>query len=174
MTGLSRGTVKLEPYDPAWPQEFAKEAERLKAGLGIAAERIQHVGSTSIPGMVAKPIIDIAILVDDLGVAEQWQKVLSELGYWYKGLQPDMPHRHFFAKGPEVARTVYLHVVDSSEYKRLVSFRDELIAHKKLASRYIALKQQLASTYAHSRVDYSAAKNDFIQKVLKDPRAIRQ
>ncbi len=164
--GLARGTVRLEPYDPAWYTMYASEAQLLRNTLDIPPEHIQHVGSTSIPGMVAKPIIDIAIRVDTLERAEQWEDTLASLGYWYKGLETHMPHRRFFAKGPESKRTVYLHIVDRKEFERLIKFRDFLRANPEAAAEYAELKQRLASDNANNRARYSQLKNDFIQSIL--------
>jgi len=165
--GLARGTVKLVPHDPLWQSHFEAEAKLLQQKLGISADRIQHVGSTAIPGILAKPIIDIAISVDSLKVADEWVKLLAELGYWNKGPQPDMPERRFFAKGPEEKRIVYLHVVTHEEYKRLLAFRDALRASPELANEYSDLKAKLAASLADDRARYTNRKNDFIQRVLQ-------
>jgi GrpB-like predicted nucleotidyltransferase (UPF0157 family) len=116
--------------------------------------------------MVAKPIIDIAIRVDSLDIAESWKAKLESIGYWYKGIQADMPDRRFFAKGPEDNRTVYLHLVNDKEFNRLIQFRDYLIKNKQAALEYAQLKQELAESNAHDRPNYSKLKNDFIQKVI--------
>jgi len=166
--GLARGIVKLVPYDPLWQSRFEAETKLLQQKLGIDTDRIQHVGSTAIPGILAKPIIDIAIPVESLATADEWAKPLADLGYWDKGPQPDIPQRRFFAKGPENKRTVYLHVVTNQEYRRLVAFRDALRANPKLAKEYSELKQSLATAHADNRAEYSSRKDDFIQRVLAD------
>lgn len=167
--GLARGTVRLARYDSSWPALFGAEAKALQASLGINGANIQHVGSTSIPGIVAKPIIDIAILADDLAVVEEWQALLENAGYWYKGPDPAMPDRKFFAKGPEERRTVYLHVVHEQEFKRLLKFRDALRGNESLAYEYSELKKKLAATHSNDRANYSKLKNDFIKDVLSRP-----
>jgi len=166
--GLARGTVKLAAYDALWPQQYNTEAMLIQEITGTPPDSIEHVGSTSIPGMVAKPIIDIAVLVDSLDRAEAWQSKLASIGYWYKGAQPDMPDRRFFAKGPETMRTVYLHLANKDEFERLVRFRDYLISNKSVAAEYAKLKQELAASNADNRASYSKLKNDFIQTVLKN------
>jgi GrpB-like predicted nucleotidyltransferase (UPF0157 family) len=165
--GLARGTVKLESHDPEWDKIYQKEETRLGDKLGSEAKDIQHVGSTAIPNLLAKPIIDIAILVDDLDIAEQWVKPLSELGYWYKGKQSDMPDRRFFAKGAESNRTVYLHVVNEAEFNRLIKFRNGLTNDPKLTKKYSELKQSLAKEHASNRELYTKAKAEFIEQVLE-------
>jgi GrpB-like predicted nucleotidyltransferase (UPF0157 family)/8-oxo-dGTP pyrophosphatase MutT (NUDIX family) len=164
--GLARGMVKLVPYNPIWKNLFKGEAKLLGNTLGIDLDTIQHVGSTSIPGILAKPIIDIAIPVDDLEIAEKWVKPLSEVGYWYKGKQTNMPDRRFFAKGPEDNRTIYLHIVNRNEYNRMIKFRDALIGDVALANEYSNLKKQLTESLSKNREKYTSSKNDFIQKIL--------
>lgn len=164
--GLARGKVKLVDYDPSWQTIFKDEARILSAALAVNEQKIEHVGSTAIPSIVAKPIVDIAILVDDLDVAEGWQVPLKKLGYWYKGKQADMPDRRFFVKGPESCRTVYLHLVNKQEFDKLVRFRDYLQHDKELANQYSELKLKLAATNSDNRINYSKLKNDFIQSVL--------
>ncbi len=164
--GLARGTVRLESYNLSWPKLYESEAERIREVIDIEPHDIQHIGSTSIPGMVAKPIIDIAILVDSLAKAEEWEDKLASIGYLYKGIQPDMPDRRFFARGPEDRRIVYLHLVNKDEFNRLIKFRDFLIKNKQVATEYAELKQRLATSNADNRRNYSKLKNDFIQGVL--------
>lgn len=158
--------MRLLPHNAVWSSLFATEAALLRQKLGIDAAQIQHVGSTAIPGIVAKPIIDIAICVDALVTADEWAELLAASGYWNKGKQPDMPNRRFFAKGPEEKRTVYLHVVLPKEYGRLIAFRDALRANAELANEYSELKQKLASEYADNRVQYTKEKDAFISRVL--------
>jgi GrpB-like predicted nucleotidyltransferase (UPF0157 family) len=165
--GLARGTVKLVPHDQNWQKVFEIEARLLQQKLGVTGASIQHVGSTAIPGILAKPIIDIAILVDSLAVADEWARVLAELGYWDKGTQPNMPDRRFFAKGADDKRTVYLHVATTKEYERLIAFGDALRSNPRLAQEYSALKAKLAASHQDNRAQYTTLKNDFIQRVLQ-------
>jgi len=167
MSALARGTVKLEPFNSQWAYAFAKEASAIKDKLGPDnIKDIQHVGSTSISGILSKPIIDIAIPVDNLDIADRWQQSLAELGYWYKGKQSDMPDRRFFAKGPDDDRTVYLHIVTKEEFNRLIKFRDTLRNNKDLANEYSVLKQELAKKYSKDRESYTKAKDEFIQEII--------
>ena len=135
--GLASGTVKLVDYNDNWPNLFEAEQNILSKALGLDKQGIQHVGSTSIPGMVAKPILDIAVLVNSFDVIDQWKNILDNIGYTYKGIEPDLPDRRFFAKGPKEDRTVYLHVVLPKEFNGLIKFRDSLRKDKKLADRVI-------------------------------------
>ena len=164
--GLARGNVRLVQYNKDWAVRFDAEAALISKKLGMDIAEVRHVGSTAIPGIMAKPIIDIAIAVDSLQQADDWATALAEIGYWDKGPQQDMPNRRFFAKGPEEKRTVYLHIVLPDEYKRLIDFRDTLRANAKLAGEYSRLKQNLASTNSDNRAAYTKQKSDFIEGVL--------
>ncbi len=163
--GLTRGTVQLVPYEENWKAYFDEEAKLIKQKLGESVD-VQHVGSTAIPGILAKPIIDIAIPYSSYETAKTWIKLLEELGYEYKG-DKGVIGRLFFTKGPETKRTVYLHVVDSDEFNRLISFRDRLIKDKELAKQYSDLKQRLAGEHADDRSMYTHGKEQFIQSVFK-------
>ena len=164
--GLKRGTVRLVPHKASWHQTYVDEARRIQNALHIEASFIQHVGSTSIPHIVAKPILDIAVKADSLDIVNVWIEPLETLGYHYKGLEPHMPQRRFFAKGPEELRKVYLHVVDSNEFNKLVTFRDALTANDRLAREYSRLKKKLATAHANDRTQYTRLKNEFISNVL--------
>lgn len=165
--GLARGAVKLVPHDPAWHELFTAEASVLSQKLGVDVNTVYHVGSTAVPGIAAKPILDIAMSVDSIEIAGIWAVPLATVGYWDKGKEQDMPGRRFFAKGPEDNRTVYLHVVTPKEFDRLIRFRNTLRANPDLAKQYSQLKQKLAAENSTSRTAYTTAKSDFIQSVLR-------
>ena len=107
--GLKRGAVKIVPYKKEWAEEFEKEKARILDVCGDKLIAVEHIGSTSVPGLAAKPIIDIAVGIKRLKDAEQLLKPLRKLGYrFYKKFQRQ---RLFVAKGPESNRTHYLHVM---------------------------------------------------------------
>ena len=165
--GLQRGTVQLLPYQESWATEFAAERARLAMVLGDRVLDIQHVGSTSVPGQVAKPIIDIAIAVASLDAVNELIAPLAQLGYDYK---PDsgVPGRRFFAKGPESKQTHHLHLSkNDTVFRSLTQFRDRLIVDAEIAEQYSILKQDLASKFASDRASYTKGKNEFIAKVLR-------
>lgn len=164
--GLKSGTVKLVDYNPSWRVLYEAEAEELAKALEIPRSKIQHVGSTSIPGTLAKPILDIAVLVDSLKIVDEWKTPLKKIGYWYKGVEKDLPDRRFFAKGPRSNRTVYLHVVNPREYESLLRFRDTLRGDSQLVHEYSNLKQKLAMAHPGNRDEYTRSKNDFIRRIL--------
>lgn len=164
--GLKRGFVRILPYKKNWAAKFSAERAELARALGQHALNIQHVGSTAVPGLAAKPIIDIAVAVSSLEIAQQLIKPLQELGYEYKGAA-GVPNRRFFAKGPENHRTHYLHIAEiGTEFRCLILFRDLLIANADIASQYGVLKHDLADKFASDRALYTKGKNDFIEKTI--------
>lgn len=172
MLGLRRGTVKLVPYTAAWARLFAAEQARIKSVLGATAFDVQHVGSTAVAGLAAKPIIDIAIAVKDSTVAPTCVAPLAQLGYEYLGDRQGTGE-HFFAKGDDSQRTHYLHVVahDSQQWADYLRFRDRLRADSALRDEYARLKHELAAAHAADRARYTQQKAAFIQRVLADKRA---
>lgn len=169
MIGLVRGHVELAPYDPEWRRCFEAEKARLQAAIGPYVLEIQHVGSTSIPGMLAKPILDIAVAVASFEAARVCIPPIEELGYEYRG-ENGIPRRHFFVKGDP--RTHHLHVneLGSVAWENHVLFRDALIRDPVLAEAYAALKVDLARRYPTDREAYTEGKALFIQRVLAQAR----
>jgi GrpB-like predicted nucleotidyltransferase (UPF0157 family) len=167
MLGLQRGTVQVVPYTPVWARLFQDECKRLADKLGSHALDIQHIGSTAVPGLAAKPILDIGIAVAGEADAAACVPLLEPLGYQYRGDRgPD--EGHFFDQGSEDRLTHYLHMllIDSTGWRNYLRFRDYLIAHPAMRDRYMQLKQELAIEYAEDRGRYTAAKAEFIQYVL--------
>ena len=165
MIGLRAGTIELVPYSPRWETLFQEEQGRLTMLLGQDVLDIQHIGSTAIVGMVAKPIIDIAIAVTTFEAGAQCVDRIESLGYIYRG-EHGIPRRHYFIKGNP--RTHHLHMVeiDSDDWTDNLLFRDYLRSHPDMAEQYAALKQELAATYATDRRAYTESKAPFIQEVL--------
>lgn len=166
--GLPRGTVKLHDHDPAWREAFSISARELRSIIGDRIERIEHVGSTAIPGLPAKPILDVIVVVRDLERADGLIPKIQSLGYEFK---PDDPHdgRLFFVRGSESSRTHHLAVVEagSETVAEYVEFRDALLANPKLATEYAELKLELAMKYADDRDAYTAKKAAFVESVLE-------
>lgn len=163
---LIRGTVVLQPYDPMWADQFEEERALLQPIFG--AHAVEHTGSTSVPGLAAKPIIDMLVGLDTLAEFEQYRAQLKTLGY------VSMPEREksweiFIPKGPDEARTHYLHVLvaDSPEYRAVLTFRNCLRADNAIRDQYAALKLDLAAKYQHDRPSYTAAKSDFILATIR-------
>jgi len=169
MLGLKRGKVKLSLYNPKWAEFFEKEKKMLQKSLRKMIIDIQHVGSTAVSGILAKPIIDIAVAVPRLSrkEPEKYIKPLKKIGYEYRG--EDRPREHLFVKGSGEKRICHLHMVkfDSQAWKNYLLFRDYLRTHKKIAAEYAKLKLELAKKFSGNRKLYTAGKDKFIQKVLK-------
>ena len=162
--------VQLLPYDPAWPAQYAAEAARVLAVLPPAlVVGIEHFGSTAIPGMLAKPVIDILVAVRSISearaVAPGPMQAL-DYAFWAGNPRED---RLFFVRGlpPAPRRTHHVHMTepDGDLWRRLL-FRDHLRAHPDEAARYTALKRDLAARYAEDREAYTAGKSTYIDAVM--------
>ncbi|UCG03342.1 MAG: GrpB family protein [Candidatus Heimdallarchaeota archaeon] len=166
MIGLKRGIVKLSPYSPKWVQVYSKEKLQLEIAIGEQILNIQHIGSTAIPGMMAKPIIDIAVAVHDFKKAFKCVKPLKNLGYEYKG-EFGIPNRHYFVKGSP--RVFHLHMLEisSQEWKNHLFFRDFLLQHPDKAKKYAELKKLLAQRFSADRDAYTEGKASFIIEILQ-------
>ncbi len=164
--GLEKGIVLIIPYTSEWRRIFETEEILLLAKLGKLVLDIQHVGSTAIPGMLAKPIIDIAIAVTDFDKARVSIPLMEGLGYEYRAEQ-GIPRRHMFARGNP--RTFHVHMleIESLEWQNHLLFRDYLCQHPDAAKEYAQLKLQLATQYPQDRVAYTDGKAPFIQQVLQ-------
>ncbi len=166
--GLQRKKVKLSSFNPVWQKLYKKEAKFLCSAIGKYILDIQHVGSTSIPGAKAKPIIDIAIGVANLKNAEKCVKPLTQLGYEYK-YNAGVRGRRFFAKGSEKNRTHYIHIVklNGRVWGNYILFRDYLRKHRAVVKEYNELKEKLAKKYKNDRYTYTAKKDPFIKGIIK-------
>ena len=165
---LKRGIVELEDYNVEWKKEYKKEEKLLKDVLGDRIIEIHHIGSTSIEGLKAKPIIDILVVIDSLNNIDEIEEILKDYDYTNRGPQ-GVEDRMFFAKGPENARTHYVHFTEpeSNTYYNQVYFKRYLNDHKDYIKKYCKLKSRLAKLYADDRASYTKGKNDFIKKVVK-------
>ncbi len=164
--GLKRETVKVVLYQKQWAKEFEREKERLLAVCGEMIVAIEHIGSTSVPGLAAKPIIDIAIGIKRFKDTKKLVSVLRELNYhFYKDFQRQ---RLFVANGPDEKQTHYLHVMryNGAKWKTDQLFRNYLRTHSEAVEEYSKLKQRLAKTYSNDRQSYADNKNVFIQAVI--------
>ena len=164
--GLPRGTVRVVPADPRWPELFRAEADRLAAAVacaGLAPLALEHVGSTSVPGLTAKPILD---LMAGLPADADWRPYLEvcvAAGYEPRGPQ-GVPGRELLVLGPERARTHHLDLVEAGGtlWRERLLFRDWLRANPPLAAAYATLKRDLAARHAVDRGAYTAGKAAFI------------
>lgn len=164
-----RQPLEVVEYDPRWPALFALERDRLATALGRYAVEIQHVGSTSVPGLAAKPVIDIAIGI----TAYPWPGAPIDaavaLGYEHKG-EHGIPRRHYFRKG--APRTHHVHVLelDSEQYTGHILFRDYLRGRPDVARQYEVLKRSLAGAVQGDHRAYEEGKADFIRDIIARAR----
>jgi GrpB-like predicted nucleotidyltransferase (UPF0157 family) len=168
MIGQHKRDLSIVPYRRGWVGLFEQEAGRLRRALGERALRLEQMGSTSIPGMEAKPIIDIMVAVDSLAGARELIPALEALGYEYKP-HDIIPERLFFAKenAPE-HRTHHLNLAqqDSGFWKNQLAFRDYLRGHDRVAGEYVDLKKNIARLYAQTNEIDPEAKSEFVARVL--------
>jgi GrpB-like predicted nucleotidyltransferase (UPF0157 family) len=156
--------VEVVPYNPIWNEKFLQEAEKLQEVFGRLATRIHHIGSTSVPGLAAKPIIDILIETEDLTKVDKLNRKMVMLGYYPKG-ENGIKNRRYFQKGG-VMRTHHVHVFPKGheEVIRHLAFRDFLRAHPETAKQYSMLKQTLAAQFPYDIEKYREGKSPFILK----------
>jgi len=168
MIGLKRGVVELKPYNSQWKEFYRKESELISSTISDYLVDIQHIGSTAIPGIIAKPIIDIAVAINSLENIEKIIGPLSEIGFIYRGEQ-GIPDRHMFVKGGEELRTHHMHVMHKSHYewKKHILFRDYLMNHPKEVKKYSELKRRLEKQFKHDRESYTESKSEFIEGILE-------
>ena len=166
MLGLKRGTVQLVKHNSDWKKVFELEAKKLKKIFGEDAIDIQHIGSTALKGMRAKPIIDIGLMVLSFGAVKRHAKELASAGYVLKENYGEK--EMFFTKGPEEKRTCYLHIGEAGSgfIESAIRFRDILREDKKIAKEYSQLKEKLAIEYSEERKVYTKKKGEFIEKIL--------
>lgn len=164
--------IELVPYDPKWPGRFQDERQCLQYVLGPwLAGPIEHIGSTAVPGMAAKPVIDIMVGVSDLDGSRPAIVAATTLGYCYYPYQADV--EHWFCKLSAAHRTHHLHLipVGSAQWIRPIAFLDYLRAHPAVAAEYEELKRELASRFPLDREAYSDAKRPFITTVTDEALA---
>ncbi len=166
--GLKRGTVKLLPFNKNWAKSFEKEKKHLTSKLKDLVVDIQHIGSTSIPGMTAKPIVDIAIGVKTMKGSKKFIKILESAGYKFINHFGNLNTHLFFVKGEESNRTHYIHLIkyQGKIWQHNMFFRDYLSKNKSAAKKYINLKQKLAVQFVDKRKLYTAAKGNFIKDIF--------
>ena len=162
---LHNSTIYLAPYDQEWPRLFAREEMRIRGVLGPGALLVEHVGSTSVPGLSAKPRIDIALAVADTTDEEAYVPALEAAGYVLRIREPDW-HEHRVFKGPDTDVNLHVFTVGCSEISRMTAFRDHLnddVADRQL---YEQTKQRLASQTWKYVQHYADAKSDVVEEII--------
>ncbi|HEX6372393.1 MAG TPA: GrpB family protein [Longimicrobium sp.] len=165
--------VQVVPHDPGWRDAFEAEAKHIAAALGDTVVAIHHIGSTAIPHIHAKPVVDLLVEVRDPGEADRRSSAMASLGYEVLG-EYGIPGRRYFRKDtPQGIRTHNVHAfrAGSEEVVRHLAFRDYMIAHPGDARRYSELKRRLAEEHPQSMDGYMDGKDAFIREM--DRRAAR-
>jgi GrpB-like predicted nucleotidyltransferase (UPF0157 family) len=158
-------TIELAEYDPKWPRLYEREAERIGRALGPKMLRIEHVGSTSVPGLAAKPLIDIVLVVADTTDEEAYVPPLEGAGYVLRIREPDwFEHRLF--KGPDTNVNVHTFSEDCEEVDRMIGFRDWLRTHDDDRDLYLAAKRELAQREWKYVQNYADAKSAVVREIL--------
>ena len=158
--------IEVVPHDPNWLAMFDAEAEDIAFILGAALIATHHIGSTSIPGIKAKPIIDLLIEVRDIEKMDSFNDAMIGLGYEPMG-EYGIPGRRFFRKPDEFTRSHHVHVFGTGhpDIDRHINFRDYLIAHPEEAQAYGRLKEDLARRFPEDIGGYTDGKSEFIHKI---------
>jgi GrpB-like predicted nucleotidyltransferase (UPF0157 family) len=157
--------VWVHPPNPQWVKDFEVEAAQIALALGSNVVHIHHIGSTSIPNIYAKPVIDLLVEVNDIGQVDTCNSAMAALGYTAMG-EYGIPKRRYFRKdSTEGVRTHHVHVfgVGSPDVAQHLAFRDFLIAHPDCAQQYSELKRTLAAQYPHDIEEYMDGKDEFIK-----------
>lgn len=164
--GPSGHPVEVVPYDETWPARFSTWRVRISDVLGPVARRMEHIGSTAVPGLAAKPVVDILVGVSDHEDEESYVAGIESLGVMLRARES---HRRYFRPPPDRLRLVQIHVCDAGgEWEREhLLFRDYLRADADARDAYAALKLKLAETYRDDRVGYTEAKAGFILDTME-------
>src|SRR5437588_6164404 len=153
--------IRVVPYDPAWPDMFARQAAELRGALGAVALRIDHIGSTAIPQLAAKPVIDVQVSVADFEPLDAYRAPLERLGYVFRAANPERTKRYF--REPPGQRRTHIHVRRAGSFSEQFAllFRDFMRVHADVAAQYADLKLKLAQRYREDRTAYTDAKGPF-------------
>jgi GrpB-like predicted nucleotidyltransferase (UPF0157 family) len=163
--GLPLGTVRLREYTPLWADLFRIEAANLQDALRELVLDIQHVGSTAVPGLIAKPILDIAVAIPAQAIVAKYAAPLARLGYqfaYWAELENDLT----FEKGVERTHHVHLVELDGRQWNDYLRFRDALRTNAQMACEYERIKIELGARFCRDRASYTREKAEFIRRVL--------
>lgn len=157
--------IEVVEYNPSWPQQFEAESERIRQALGNNCLEIHHIGSTSIPGLCAKPIIDMLPVVRNIQKVDEATKAMESLEYEAKG-EFGIAFRRFFRKGKNIlTHNVHVYQKDDPEISRYLKFRDWMRSHPSDANNYGKLKKELAQKFPHDILQYSNGKDAFVASI---------
>jgi GrpB-like predicted nucleotidyltransferase (UPF0157 family) len=157
--------IHLAPYDPGWPALYEREAARIREALGARVRLLEHAGSTSVPGLSAKPVIDIVLAVPDSADEDAYVPDMVAAGYRLTIREPDW-YEHRLFKGPDTNINLHTFTEGSPEIRRMLAFRDRLRRHPEELAAYEATKQDLAGrTWAFVQ-DYADAKGVVVEEII--------
>ncbi|WP_461176713.1 GrpB family protein [Virgibacillus ainsalahensis] len=163
--------ITILEYDPRWPKLFEREAKRIRSVLGNKALQVEHVGSTSVPGLCAKPIIDILLVVTDAAEEKNYVSDLEEAGYILRIREPEwFEHRLF--KGPDTDINLHVFSKGASEVDRMLLFRDWLRTNNFDRDNYARVKRNLAQLKWRHVQHYADAKNSIVQEIMERANAV--
>jgi GrpB-like predicted nucleotidyltransferase (UPF0157 family) len=171
--GVEKRNIQILDYDPGWPDKFREHAARISAALGETALQIEHIGSTSVPGLAAKPIVDILVVVNDSAAEAAYLPRLESAGYVLRVREPDF-HEHRMFRTPE--RDVHIHIfsLGSPESERYLIFRDRLRSNRDDRLRYEKTKRELAARSWSDTNAYADAKTEVVESILAAARRSRE
>jgi GrpB-like predicted nucleotidyltransferase (UPF0157 family) len=167
--GLVPEPIIIHDYDPLWPAEFERLRERAALALGHLAVAIEHIGSTAVPALAAKPVIDLVVVVAR-GDVDQAIEKLVRVGYAHLGNLGIEGREAFRVPAGDTRHHLYVCPIDSAELRAQIAFRDRLRADAKLAAEYEALKRELANQFRDDRAAYTKAKTQFVVAASKPLR----
>lgn len=169
---IPASTLRLAPYDPAWPARFAAEAARIRSAVGALVTAIEHVGSTAVPDLAGKPVLDLAIAVATERDADACIAPVEALGYTYRGAYGDDPRRHYYVRdvAGERLSQIHLYILPARAWDEKLAFRDALRADPALARAYAVEKWRVAEAVGWDKGAYSIAKGPFVERVLASLR----
>jgi GrpB-like predicted nucleotidyltransferase (UPF0157 family) len=157
--------IVLVDHDPRWLSAAAEECARIASACGPTLLRVEHIGSTSVPGLIAKPILDLMPVLRAYEDGFACVAPMRALGYWYAG-DHGIPGRHLFVKGSPRTHHAHMLVEGSKEATRHAAVRDTLRTHPDLAARYAALKSDLAARFGDNRTGYADAKSTLMRETF--------
>ncbi|WP_338728244.1 GrpB family protein [Haladaptatus sp. DJG-WS-42] len=170
---MSQTPIIIAEYDPDWPAQFDAETTDIRDAIGDHIERVEHIGSTAVPNLPAKPIIDMLAGVASLEDAVECIEPLEKLGYEYvPSFEDVMPERRYFRKTVGGTRTHHLHMVETGRefWTRHLAFRNYLREHPAIADEYAALKRDLAEIHRNDIGAYTDGKDEFIHRIEREAR----
>jgi GrpB-like predicted nucleotidyltransferase (UPF0157 family) len=164
------GRIVLADYDPAWPERYRREADRVRAALGDRALLLEHVGSSSVPGLAAKPIVDMVLEVADSADERAWLPALEAAGYVLVIREPDW-YQHRVLKGPDTEVNLHVFPRDCPEVQRMLAFRDHLRANRSDRELYERTKRELTERDWKYVQNYADAKTAVVEEIVARARA---